>query len=210
MINMPLLSQGDHDSFIWKIGEKKRINLNERSGRVHAIRSHTETTLTVDRHMAGSADRNAHLVVALDTVEVLLDLACVRVQFQAAAGAVEVIWMIWLVLVFQRFRIVDDRLAFETDILSKGLGLQPVIAVVTDRSIAILDEALVGQRNVAQFAGEAHRMPTGVQRLDHAADYELFTLFTGRGVKHVEIVLAVLSTLELVEDLVVPETTEAL
>ena len=160
--------------------------------------------------MAGSTDRNSHLVVTLDTVEVFLDLTCVRVQLQAAAGTVEVIWMIWLVLVFQRFRIVDDCLAFETNILPVGLGLQPIITVVADRPIAVFDETLIGQRNVAQFAGEAHRMPAGVQRLYHAADYELFTLFTGRRVQYVEVVLAVLATLELVEDLIVPETTETL
>ena len=99
--------------------------------------------LTVDRHVTGATDRYAHLVVAFDAVEVLLDFACVRVQFQAAAGTVEVIWMIWLVLVFQRFRIVDYGFALETDILSKRLGLQPIVAVMTDRSIAVLDEALI-------------------------------------------------------------------
>ena len=99
--------------------------------------------------MTGTADRNAHLIVAFDAVQIFLNFARIRVQLQAAAGTVEVIWMIWLILVFQRFRIVDYGFAFETDVLSKRLGFQSIIAVMTDRTIAVLDEALIGQRNVA-------------------------------------------------------------
>lgn len=61
--------------------------------------------------------------MAFETIKVLLYFAGVRIQFQTAAGTVEVIWMIWLVLVFQRFRIVDYGFAFEAVVLAERLGL---------------------------------------------------------------------------------------
>lgn len=81
---------------------------------------------------------------------------------------------------------------------------------MTDRSIAVLDEALIRKRNVAQFAGKAQRMPAGVERFDDSSDYELFTLFAGRRVQNVKVVFAVLATLKLVEYLIVTKTAEAL
>ena len=118
--------------------------------------------------------------------------------------------MIWLVLVFQRFRIVDYGFTFKAHVFAERLGLQPIIAVMTNRTIAVLDEALIRKGNVAQFAGKAQRMPAGVQRFDYSPDYELFALFAGRRIQNVKVVLAVLAPFEFVKYFIVTKSAEAL
>lgn len=83
------------------------------------------------------------------------------------------------------------------------------IALMTQRPPGILNETTVGQFALAILAPEALRMPVGVHGFDHAADDELAAFATAGGEQHVEIVFAVLASLEFVED-AITELLEAL
>lgn len=52
----------------------------------------------LNRPMTRAADRNTHLVVTAKTIKLFLDSSRIRVKFDAAVLAIEVIWMIRLSL----------------------------------------------------------------------------------------------------------------
>lgn len=52
---------------------------------------------------------------------------------------------------FERSAFVDDRVAFETDVLSDGCSFLSGIALVTQGAASIFDEAQVSERHVTDF-----------------------------------------------------------
>lgn len=100
-------------------------------------------------------------------------------------------------------------MALVADVLPKPDLLLLPVAVVAERPVLVADEARIRQRNTAALAGKALRMPVGRHRLDDAPDDEIVALVAARREQDVKVLLAVLATLELVEDAVL-ELAEAL
>lgn len=59
-----------------------------------------------------------------------------------------------------------------TNVFSECTGFHVSVAGVAKRPSLTLYESRIGQLAVAFFAPETSRMPVGVHRLDHSADYE--------------------------------------
>lgn len=95
------------------------------------------------------------------------------------------------------------------DVLSQPHRLDFGVALVAESTTGIPYEAGVGQLHGAHLTLKALGMPVGVHRLDDAADDKLATLAATRREQHLEVVLAVLAVLKLVEDTVF-ERAEAL
>lgn len=100
-------------------------------------------------------------------------------------------------------------MALVADVLPKSDLFLLAVAIVTKRSVLVPDEARIGQRNGAPFARETLRMPVGRHRLNDTSDDEIVALVAARCKQDVEILLAVLAPLELVEDAIL-ELAEAL
>lgn len=96
-----------------------------------------------------------------------------------------------------------------TDVFAQADRLGLGVALVAEGPARVLDEPAVGQLDGAVLAAEALGMPVGVHGLDDAPDDELAALAAAGREQDVEVVLAVLAALELVED-AVPELLEAL
>jgi hypothetical protein len=106
-------------------------------------------------------------------------------------------------------RAVDESMALLARILADLGGFDAGIASVAQRSIVVPYEARVGELLGTELTTEALGMPAGLHRLDHPTDDDLVALVAERRVQNSEILLAVLATLELVEDSVL-ERSEAL
>lgn len=63
----------------------------------------------------------------------------------------------------------------------------------------VLDKTCVGQFHTALFTSEAAWMPAGVHRFYHPSNDEFAAFTAARGKKYVEVMLAVLATVKLVE-----------
>ena len=83
------------------------------------------------------------------------------------------------------------------------------ISIFATNDRVSLFPSLVGELRLAHLTGEAVRVPRGRHGPDDAAHDELAALAAARRVQHVEVVLAVLPPLELVEH-AVGKGTEAL
>lgn len=73
---------------------------------------------------------------------------------------------------------------------------------MTEGATAALDETQIGQFDVTLFAAETARMPVLVHRFDHPTDDEFAAFTAARREQHLEVVLAVLASLELEESAV--------
>lgn len=104
---------------------------------------------------------------------------------------------------------LEYLLALVADVLSQPHRLDFGVALVAEGAAGVPYEARVGQLHGAHLALEALGVPVGVHRLDDAADDELAALAATGREQHLEVVLAVLAALELVEDAVF-ERAEAL
>lgn len=94
-------------------------------------------------------------------------------------------------------------------IATSYLRLHLGIAFVAKCAILVAYEAAVGQLFGTQLTAEALRMPAGGHGLDDASDDKLAALVAAGGEQYVEIPLAVLAALELVENAIL-ERAEAL
>lgn len=95
--------------------------------------------------------------------------------------------------------LVVYSLAFVADVFAQTLRLQFGVAFMAEGATTALDEAQIGQFDVALFAPETTRMPILVHRLDHPTDDEFAALSAARREQYLEIVLAVLTSLEFEE-----------
>lgn len=81
---------------------------------------------------------------------------------------------------------------------------------MTKRQKAVLDEALIGEIGRTDGTIETVRMKTAINRLDHLASNKFLADRASRCEQHVEIVLAILATLELEVFMVLFERPETL
>lgn len=172
----------------------------------------------LDGTSTSTTNRNTHPIVTTQTIQLVHVVGCVagtilhltrrRVQLGPARGTVEVIPVINLSSEAKRC-IINDAMALVTDMLPKSNLFLLAIAIVTKRSVLIADETRIGQWDGAPFARETLRMPVGCHRLNDAPDDEIVALVAARRKQDVEVLLAVLAPLELVEDTIL-ELPEAL
>jgi hypothetical protein len=160
----------------------------------------------------------AHAIVALEAVQLVhvvgsetrarFDLASSRVQFDAAARAVEVIAVIDLTTEAQRSA-VDQPMALVARILSNLGCLDAGIAAMAQSAIVVLDEPRIGQFLRTELAAEAIGVPGGLHRLNDTSDDNVTALVAVWSEENTEILLAVLAALKLVENSVL-KCSEAL
>jgi hypothetical protein len=96
-----------------------------------------------------------------------------------------------------------------TDVLPGPYRLHFGVALVAEGATGVLDEPGVSQLRLAHLATEALWVPARVHGLDHATDYEAVALAATRSEQDLEVALAVLAVVVLVEDAVL-ELLEAL
>lgn len=73
------------------------------------------------------------------------------------------------------------------------------IAFVTQGSVSVTHKPAISQLLVAHCTAETSGMPRGGHCLDDSADDEFTTLAAARSEQHLEVMLAVFATFELVE-----------
>jgi hypothetical protein len=96
-----------------------------------------------------------------------------------------------------------------TDVFPGTYRLHFGVALVAEGATGVLDEPGVSQLRLAHLATEALRVPARVHGLDYATDYEAVALAATRSEQDLEVALAVLAVVVLVEDAVL-ELLEAL
>lgn len=84
--------------------------------------------------------------------------------------------------------------------LSHADRLRLGIAIMTEGSILIANESCIGQFLIAVLASEALWMPVGGHRFDNPPNNKLPAFVAARSEQDMEVPLAVLPTLELVEN----------
>jgi ribosomal protein L17 len=164
----------------------------------------------VDRLVTSSANRNSHFVVTSQTVQIAAQFASLVAKFDSASGAVEVIRVKHLTLKAKRTFLVDRLLTALTNVFADRRGFLLRVARMTERSISVANEALIGQLLLTQRTSETFRMPTVVQRSNHSTDHKLTAFAAARSVQYVKVLFTVLATFELVEDGVGSERSKAL
>jgi len=162
----------------------------------------------LDRSTTSSTDRDAHLVMAAQAVELVhvigceartaLDFTGVRVEFNTTRSTVEVVRVVDLASETQRL-LIDHAMALVAGVAAHARSPRPRPAVVTQRLTLVSDEAQVCQLLAALLAAEAPRVPVGVHCLDHTADHKLSTLGTAWSKEHVEVVFTIFPSLKFVE-----------
>lgn len=172
----------------------------------------------LDRTPTRATNRNSHPIVAPQAIQLVhivgrvpgtvLHLPGRRVQLDPARGTVKVVPVVDLTPEPQR-RIVNHSVALVAHVLAQPNLLLLSVAVVAQRPVLVPDEARIGQRDAAPLARKAIRMPVGGHRLDDAPNHKVVALVAARRKQDVEVLLAVLATLELVENPIL-ELPEAL
>lgn len=148
---------------------------------------------------ASTANGDAHLVMTAEAVQVPFYFTCLCSQLHTASGAVEMVWVVGFTAELQR-HVINDPVALVADVFATGCSLFLRIALMTESSSSILDETLVSQRDSANLTLEALGVPVVIHGFDNSANDELAALAAAGGEKDMEVMLAVLAALELVED----------
>jgi len=104
--------------------------------------------------MAGSTDRDTHLVVTPETVKLRLDFSGFRVEFYSTRMAVEMVGMVRFPLKLERKSFINNTMALEADVLSNGSSLLSCIAFMAQGSTGIFDETHVCQRHLTAFTSK--------------------------------------------------------
>lgn len=102
-------------AFIMTMTQKRLLTLGTHEMLDVPLLAHSVNDPPFDRPPAGSADRDAHFVMTRQTVELSFQLPRVCSQLFTTVAAVEMIWMIWVVLKNQRL-FVNDGVALLADV----------------------------------------------------------------------------------------------
>lgn len=148
---------------------------------------------------ASATDGDPHFIMAWQAVQLPFQLPCIGSQFLPAVGTVEMVWMVGVVLEYQRL-LVDDSMAFLADIFPKASRFLTIMTGATQVSPSILDKPDIRQNFLAEVTAEALWMPAVIHGFDNSANDEFTTLMTARGKEHLKVMLTVLSSFKLIEE----------
>lgn len=193
------LAVGQALAFIVAVSQERFFTLSTNKMLHVPLFAHGVDHTALDGSPAGSADRDTHLIVTGQTVQLALQLTGVSSQLLPAVGAVEVVRVVRVVLKKQ-WSFINNGVTLLTDVFPQAPGFLPVVAWTTQVSASIFDKPHVCENSLADVAAETVRVPAVVHGFDHSANDELSTLMTAGRKEHLEIMFAVFSSLELVEE----------
>jgi len=79
---------------------------------------------------ASAADGDPHLIVARQAIQLSFQLPGISRQLLPAVGTVEMVWMVRVILEYQRL-LINDGMAFLADVFSKASGFLTIMTGTT-------------------------------------------------------------------------------
>lgn len=161
--------------------------------------SHGINHTPFNRPPAGSTNRDTHLVMARQTVQLSFQLSGIGCKFFPTVGTVKVIRMVWVIFK-DKSRLVNNRMALLANIFAQTPGFLSVVTRTAEMPASIFHKSYIGQHLIAQIAAETLWMPAIVHCLNDTANDKFSALMAARRKQHLEIMFAVLPALKLIEE----------
>lgn len=177
VLNMPMLSKGSDNSLL------DRTSASSANGDTHLV-------------MATEAEEIVHIIGSISRA--MFDFSSCMIQFYSACGTCEVVAMIHLATVTQRFA-VDHAMALMAHVIQQPISLDASIASMAESTPTIFNKTCVGQLHITFLTTEACRVPVGIHCFNHTANYEFPTFSAARSKQHLEVSFTVLTSFKLVE-----------